>query len=363
MDPIAHTFVGASLAQTGLRRTTPYGAAALIAGANLPDIDAIVTVGGSDVALWWRRGWTHGVPALIVLPLVLTVILVLLGRYRGRPVRPGVLLALSYFATWTHPTLDWMNTYGMRWLMPVDGRWFYGDTLFIVDPWIWTALGGAVFLAGVRRPRSFLLWGGFAAFTAFLLFTVVPGLVPAKILWCALVAAIVVLRWRGVGRDERSARRWALGTLFAVTAYILVLGSATRWARGAVEEAMTARGAAVDALMVGPVPVTPLVRDVVVQTPEGYYYGRAHLWPAFELELAPEPLPLLDDSPIVRAATASPRIRGFMNWARFPFAEVEEGASSYTVYLSDARYTRTRGSGFGSARVEIPKPKTDTNGN
>ena len=30
--------------------------------------------------------------------------------------------------------------------MPFDERWFYGDTLFIIDPWIWLGLGGALFL-------------------------------------------------------------------------------------------------------------------------------------------------------------------------------------------------------------------------
>ena len=107
MDPIAHTLVGASLAQNGLRRTTPYAAAALIAGANLPDIDTLATFGGSDVALWFRRGWSHGVPALVVLPILLTLLLVFLSRRRAPkvPVRPGVLLALTCFAV-----LFWENS-------------------------------------------------------------------------------------------------------------------------------------------------------------------------------------------------------------------------------------------------------------
>jgi len=331
-------------------------------GANLPDIDALAIFGGSDFSLWWRRGWSHGVPALVVLPLVLTAMLVVLGRTRGKPVRPRVLLALSYLATWTHPTLDWMNNYGMRWLMPIEDRWFYGDTLFIVDPWIWTVLGGALFLAGHRRAPSFVLWGGFAAIAGFLLFTVVPGLLPGKLLWCTLLVAIAVLRWRGVGREERASRRWAIGAVAMVTAYILVLGTLTVRSRAFVAEAMSARGAVVEKLMVAPVPVTPLVRDVVVQTPEGYWHGRLKLWPELELELSPALLPRIDDSPIVRAATDSPSVRGFMNWVRFPFAEVEESATGYTVYLSDARYTRTRGSGFGSARVVVPRQPPEIDG-
>jgi len=364
MDPIAHTLVGASLAQTGLRRTTPYAAAALIAGANLPDIDALATLGGSDFSLWLRRGWSHGAPALVLLPILLTAILVFLARRRDlkTPVRPGILLALAYFATLTHPTLDWMNNYGMRWLMPIEQRWFYGDTLFIVDLWIWTALGGVVFLARERRRLSFAMWGLFAASGGYLLFTIVPGLLPAKLFWCGALASILLLRWRRVGREDASSRRLARGAVAAVIIYVLVLGGLTRYAQQNVLDAMTASGITVETIMVAPVPVTPLVRDVVVQTPEGYRYGRANLWPKFELELATRTVPLLEDSPIVRAATASPAVRGFMNWARFPFAEVEETSSGYTVYLSDARYTRTRGAGFGSARVEIPKELVDTEG-
>ena len=56
-------------------------------------------------------------------------------------------LLLSYLGVLTHVALDWLNTYGVRLLMPFDRRWFYGDTLFIIDPWLWLALGGGVWLA------------------------------------------------------------------------------------------------------------------------------------------------------------------------------------------------------------------------
>lgn len=363
MDPIAHTLVGASLAQTGLRNQTSYATAALVIGANLPDLDALATFGGSDVSLWLRRGWTHGVPALVVLPIVLTAILLLWGRRRGATgLRPGVLLALSYLAVLTHPTLDWMNTYGMRWLMPFDGRWFYGDTLFIVDPWIWTALGGAIFLARERGWASVMMWTLFAGFAAFLLVIVVPGLWPAKVLWVGSIAALVWLRAARVGREPEAARRVAIGAVAAVTVYILALNVATRYARRQVLEAMAERGVVVERMMVGPVPVTPLVRDVVVQSPDGYYYGRARLVPEFELELAPRTIGKLPNTPVVAAAAASPSVRGFMNWARFPFAEVEKTPSGVTVYFGDARYTRSRDEGFGSARVELETHVLDDGG-
>ena len=347
-----------------MRRTTTYAAAALIVGANLPDIDALATFGGGDFALWWRRGWSHGVPAMLVLPAVLAALLALLARARGKPVRPGMLLALSYLATWTHPTLDWMNNYGMRWLMPLENRWFYGDTLFIVDPWIWTALCGALFLSGERRLRSVAFFAAFALFAGYLLFAVVDGLWPAKVIWLVAISALAVLRFLGRGRAERASSRLAIGALAAVMLYIGVQNVLSQHARDQVLTAMTRQGIAVEKLMTGPVPVTPFARDVVVQSPDGYRYGRARVWPSFELELNPRTIPKLGSSPVVQRAWRSPSIRGFSNWARFPFAEVEETAHGFTVHFGDARYTRRRGTGLGigSARVEITKEELLTNG-
>jgi len=75
--------------------------------------------------------------------------------------------------------------------------------------------------------------------------------------------------------------------------------------------------------------------------------------------LASQTLPLLEESPAVQEAIASPTVHGFMNWARFPFADVEESTAGFTVYLLDARYTRSRTVGFGAARVEVSKEQLE----
>ena len=68
MDPLTHTLLGANLAATRLGATTRLAGAALVIGANLPDVDAVTYFLGDDAALGLRRGWTHGVLALAVLP-------------------------------------------------------------------------------------------------------------------------------------------------------------------------------------------------------------------------------------------------------------------------------------------------------
>src|SRR5690606_20874363 len=183
MDPLAHTLFGAALAESGLKRRSRYATATLLIGANLPDIDAMAGLWGSDFELYARRGHTHGILAMLVLPLLLAGAMMLWHRWRSGtadatrrsgehpriaarsvagadalPLQPRVLLALAFLAIWSHPLLDWMNTYGVRLLMPFDGRWFYGDTLFIVDPWFWLLAAAGVVLARSASGRAIAGW-------------------------------------------------------------------------------------------------------------------------------------------------------------------------------------------------------------
>src|SRR5262245_50205404 len=126
-------------------------------------------------ALSFRRGVTHGVAALAILPFVVAGLMIAWDRtVRARrapdsePASFGELLPLAFLALLTHPVLDWMNTYGMRWWLPFDGRWSYGDSLFIVDPWLWLLLGGAVALGGIRTMGTGALWLALAAVTSWL---------------------------------------------------------------------------------------------------------------------------------------------------------------------------------------------------
>ena len=74
MYPFAHTLVGATLAQTRLRNgATAMAVPAGVLAANAPDVDAVTMFVSRDLSLGFRRGWTHGVLAMAVLPLVLTV--------------------------------------------------------------------------------------------------------------------------------------------------------------------------------------------------------------------------------------------------------------------------------------------------
>jgi inner membrane protein len=309
--------VGAGLARSGLGKRTALATATLLIGANLPDLDVLAFLDGPAADLSFRRGWTHGILALAVLPLLLTGGMLLFDRAIRRMSRsslpsgvvPRQVLILSFISIWSHPILDTLNTYGVRWLMPFSGRWFYGDTLFIVDPWLWLALGAWVTLSRRRvGTREHLVGGGRPAQVAL-------GVAAAYVL--AMAASAV------------AARRIAARELVALT------------------------GARVEALMVGPMAVTPLIRRVVASQPGSYraatfhWLRRPHLDRA-SLRTYPRGRP---EIPAVAAAAATPLGRRFLTWARFPAFSVESVGRSTLVHIVDLRYAERPGTGFGAVTI------------
>lgn len=141
---------------------------ALIIGANLPDVDAACFFWLDGVEhLGFRRGITHGPIAWVLLPLVLAGVLWWFDRWQAKrgtgrfrrpegrlPVHFGWLFALSFIACLTHPALDWLNVYGIRLLEPFSSKWFYGDTLFIIDIWLWLGMGFATWFSLRREKRG-----------------------------------------------------------------------------------------------------------------------------------------------------------------------------------------------------------------
>ena len=187
MDNLTHSLAGAVLGQMGLKRKTGLAMPTLIIAANLPDIDAVATLLGGHQHLAIRRGITHGPIAMLLLPIILWAIMIGYDRWQaGRGTRPemrlpvhaGWLLALAYIGTLSHPALDWLNNYGIRLLEPFSSQWFFGDTLFIIDIWVWIALIFGVWLSRKREKAGRTDWRkpAKAAFTAIFLYIVANGL-------------------------------------------------------------------------------------------------------------------------------------------------------------------------------------------
>lgn len=312
MDNVCHTLVGAAIGESGGRRWTPLATATLLIGANLPDVDVAAYAWGPVTALGFRRGWTHGVLALALWPLVLTGVMLAwdrLVRRRRRPdappARPRAVLVLALLAVWSHPLLDYLNVYGVRLLMPFSERWFYGDALFIVDPWVWAALALAMAAARLRVLRGWPV--------------------------------------------EPWAPRLALGLVAAYSVAMLISG---RRVEQAIARAMAPRSLETSRTMVAPDPVSPFTRTVVLTLPDGYLIGHWDFRASPRLRGAWTSLPSGSAAPAARLAARTPRGRTFLRWARFPFFELagRDGCPATAVCLRDARY-------FAQAWAEVAIPR------
>ena len=182
MDNLTHSLIGAALGQTGLKWLSGLGMPTLIIAANIPDVDAACAVYGT-ASLSMRRGLTHGPIAMAVLPILLTGAMIAFDRWQARrgtrpqgraAVRFWPLLLLAVIGTLSHPAFDWLNSYGIRLLEPFSSQWFYGDALFIIDPWIWVLLIGGWFWSR-RAEKTAGNWSGRGRVIAGLLAIYVAG--------------------------------------------------------------------------------------------------------------------------------------------------------------------------------------------
>jgi inner membrane protein len=191
LDNLTHSLAGAVLGQMGLKKKTGLGMATLIIAANIPDIDAAATLLGGVQHLAIRRGITHGPIAMLLLPLVLTGIMIGFDRWqekRGKrpadrlPIHRGWLLALAYIGCLSHPALDWLNSYGIRLLEPFSSQWFYGDSIFIIDMWIWAALIAGFWLSRRREKKGRSNWQrpAWISFAAVCAYIFANGLITGK---------------------------------------------------------------------------------------------------------------------------------------------------------------------------------------
>jgi len=378
MDNLTHSLAGAALSAAGLRRATPLATATLVVAANAPDVDAFVYFFRDEYyALAFRRGYTHGPLAMAMLPFVVAGVMLAWDRFvrrrrdpRAEPARAMPILLLALLGVLTHPALDWMNTYGIRLLAPFSMKWFYGDSLFIIDPWLWLLLGASTFVARERGARGIAGWLVLAAAASALMFT--APMVPdaARVAWVIGLAG-VVLAYRVAGAPseapelatsaaapEPAARRpltisrWALGL---AVGYILAMVASDAAAARRIHDAAQAQGIGpIESLMVAPVPANPFRGDVVVQTPSAYHFGAFDWFWSPSVRLDGDVVPRVPRDAVIDAAAATPRARDYLVWSRFPIFRVDTLPDGYRVRITDARYPDMgEAGGLGGVSVRL----------
>jgi len=366
MDPLAHTLFGATMAEAGLKHKTALATATLIIGANIPDIDGAAMLISSDYALLVRRGWSHGILALLIWPFLLTGLMLFIDRlirkrkqrrnrkHVGPPMRPFVLLGIAFLGVWSHPFLDWLNTYGIRLLMPFSDTWFYGDTLFIIDPWFWLLAGAGVVLARSNSWAGISGWILLATAATALIITAEVVPLTVKLIWLAGLAAIIIVRW--TGRHSEYTQPIALTLLTALVFYIALMFTGAKLTASHARAQLNEKGAGIIQVMANPVPTRTFLRTGIA-TSESHYYRFEINWMLPEsFELIGAPIPIEEPDHIIEAALNSPEIRGLRNWIRFPAYEVRRLDDGWKVFIRDLRYVHPEQEssiGIGFAVVEL----------
>lgn len=301
MDNFTHTLTAVAISQAGLNRQTRFATLAVIAGANLPDIDVVAWTRDTTAYLQYHRGLTHSLLGVAVLGALAGVVIYYLGRRaapkawaRAPNLRWLVVCGLAGAAS--HLLLDFTNSYGVRPFLPFSGRWYAWDIVFIVDP--------------------------------LLLFLLVAGLgIPA------------LLRLMS---EEMGARKpgYRAGAMVALTAMALVWGLRDVAHRRVLSLLDSHTYARENPRRVGafPAPGNPFAWTGVVETDSAFHVLAASALDDdvnvddAEVFRKPEPGPALG------AATQTRTAAIFLGFARFPWSDTQEHDAGYSVTWRDLRF-------------------------
>jgi inner membrane protein len=371
MDNLTHSLVGLAAAKAGLEKLSPGATTLCVLAANSPDADIVALIFGRWVFLQQHRGISHSIAGVCLLALALPFIfwlgdaLLARARNRERSVKlPGLLLA-SVVATATHPLMDWTNNYGVRFLLPWNPRWFYGDFVFIVDPFIWIVLGGAAFLLTAKTKKHLIVWVLIALIPSYLVLVGPSGPrllvneIVLRLLWIGALIVLVNLYRRKIA--GRAGAKIAIAALAIVAIYCGGL-AATHFVALRQAKFQAANIARMNTEQVSRVAAMPTVANpaewvCVMETDRATYRFNLSLFrsPPVSANIVRYEKPTGSEAEAVTQAARDSRSQVFLGFARYPVIRVagEDCATQTLVQFADLRYTEP-GGGRGTFSLDVP---------
>ena len=174
MDNITHSLIGASIGELATKQSPKnrawYWFASILAS-SAPDIDVVAPLflGEAKITgLLHHRGHTHTYLVSFLLALLCYAIVLGVAKLRGHHFHKAerrTILLLTALGVIFHIIADSWNSYGVHPYWPIDSHWYYGDFVFIIEPWIWIFLAPALALS----VRNRVVQGTFVAIILFLL--------------------------------------------------------------------------------------------------------------------------------------------------------------------------------------------------
>jgi inner membrane protein len=280
MENITHALAGLLVAEAvcvyrGEARQSVRAAAYLVSALanNLPDIDVLYASWLEPRplgSLMNHRGHTHTL--LVGLPLAWLLGFLAFRWFARRhsdasPRERRLFVGLSLAGVCLHLALDFGNNYGVHPFWPLSGRWFYGDTLFIVEP-LWLAL--AIPIMAPQLPRRWLQLAAWSVLGAVLVVCWYVPFVPMASRW--LVLGVTGLAFFVAHRAPPRLRiGFALVGWFAVT-FAFATGSLL--AKAELRRAAQAAFPALEVLDVAvmPMPANPTCWEGLLAGEQGRSY-------------------------------------------------------------------------------------------
>jgi inner membrane protein len=388
LDNITHTLAGIAVAEVALelrRRRTGRDAGAAITraawlasagGNNVPDLDFVYT-GVIERPLGYllhHRGHTHTLalaPLVALLPFAASLALERWSRRRTPEPAPSegearstraLLFALSLLGCVTHIAMDGANNYGVHPFWPLDARWVFGDTIFIVEPLWWVVLAAPLAFTAKRTwGRALLALPPIAAIAL----EIGSGMVLPP--FVAILGALSPLLLFSSARLRRPGRAWLAAGLGVLVPIVFAMNGASARARASAVLAEIYPETTVHDIVLAPMPGNPFCwsglsvqsdansvhyRRLAVSTwPSAMTAEGCHTAPPRETRAPRTPVTersdidvLLHDTlevPRERLASLARedcRVRAFFLFSRAPF--VVEGYEERL--LGDARYDMSR---------------------
>jgi inner membrane protein len=194
----------------------------------------------------------------------------------------------------SHLALDALNSYGVHPFYPVDDTWYFGDAVFILEPWLWLLLGIAAAWnggSGAGRLAVALPLGLLLAAAARM------GVIPIEAVGLLAVGG-GIFAWAAFGLSPRARAAWGLAICAAIIGGLMGASRVAR--RAAVDSLRPVLQGPVRDVILTPNPASPLCWSVIaleLRERDAEYV----LWRG-TLSLAPEWIP--------PAACASQRLAG-----------------------------------------------------
>ncbi|MBI2678292.1 MAG: metal-dependent hydrolase [Candidatus Koribacter versatilis] len=313
MEPITHLLTGACLARAGFNRKTALATTVMVLAAEAPDLDIVAYFGGSVTGFQHHRGITHTLAGVPLIAAAVVGFVWLLHRWRVQrgwqpkasspPLRWPLLYLFACLAALSHILLDFTNQYGVRPFEPFSYQWYAWDIVAIVEPALLALLA-----AGLLLPLLFRL----------------------------------------INEEVGARTKGPHGRAGAIVALLLVV--AVWWFRDlqhrralANLQSQTYLGAEPVRASAYPYMTDPFTWYGVVETET--FFGSMHVdsrTGEVDRERRMRVRYKPQETPVTLAAKSSPMGRVYLDWAAYPYVEVEKLAppeSGYLVHLYDLRYT------------------------